>query len=385
MMAKRRHRTRQLLKAIRPGLRAPAPLDTGPADDGTPASSAGRSPPRRAWVTGTGSPPPDPPKEPPEAAGPWPAASPPPFPGPPFSGPPPPFSGRPEDGDCAPFPLVVGRLRTALTPRSFKGITKRVRTYNHQPAPPHRAFGGNHRELSQRSTCPPWRCPPRDASAPGLDGPGNYGESHGARGPSSPASHDGSCVPGGRPAEGSARDRGTTNVHARGTTPSPSVSGCTVFDGSGLGGPGRRRPYGLPPNACRGIDLPRSVRSVSETSRHRGLETYDSGISNHADKHRGEEARNTLSEAPRRQHEYAGARPSLGIPLASQTRTARPSGTSPARLWAEPSRGARRTTKAPWETWGVTAQLGRPETAVKPRDERPGWGVSPRSLEPTGC
>jgi hypothetical protein len=225
MIAKRRHRTRQLLRAIRPGLRALPPPDAGRAVDGLPGSSPGRSLPRRTWVTGTGSWPPDPPKEPPEAAGPWPAASPPPLPGPPFSGPPPPLSGGPEDGDCAPFPLVVGRLRTALTPRSFKGITKRVRTYNHQPVPPHRAFGGNHRELSRVSTRPPRRRPPRGASAPGLAGLGSYGELHNASGPSSSTRHSGSYVPGGRPGEGSTRDRGMTNVHARGTTPSPSVSG----------------------------------------------------------------------------------------------------------------------------------------------------------------
>jgi hypothetical protein len=260
-----------------------------------PGSSAGRSPPRRAWLTGTGSPPPDPPKEPPGAAGPWPAGTPPPLPGPPFSGPPPPFSGRPEDGDCAPFPLVVGRLRTALTPRSFKGITKRVRTYNHQPAPPDRAFGGNHRELSQRFTHPPWRCPPRDASAPGFGGPGNCGELGNASAPSSPASHGGSCVPGRRPGEVSARDRGTTNVHARGTTPSPSVSGATVLTPvvsvvQAGGGP-TASPL-TPAAVSTFLD-----RSVSETSRHRGPETYESGISNRADKHCGAMTRNTLPAA----------------------------------------------------------------------------------------
>jgi len=124
---------------------------------------------------------------------PWPTAI-----GPP-SEPPPPFSGRPEAGVSGPpFPLVIDRLRTALTPRSFRGyldlhratngraahhrhltspftlqqrspshevdraaeatltasVTKRVGTYNHQLACLHRAFTGNHPELWQRSAHP---------------------------------------------------------------------------------------------------------------------------------------------------------------------------------------------------------------------------------------
>src|SRR5262249_53515280 len=131
IMANSRHRTRQLPSAIRPGLRGAAPADTAlpketsppgaPAPRSLPGGPPGRGPSSaaRGGLTGTGSPSPGPPKEPPAVAGPGPTASP--APGLPL-----PFSGTPEDGGGVPFPLVVGRLRTALTPRSFKGITKRV-------------------------------------------------------------------------------------------------------------------------------------------------------------------------------------------------------------------------------------------------------------------
>lgn len=134
--------------------------------------------------------PPGPPKLPaPGPAWPWPTAS-----------GPPPLSGRPDAGVSGPpFPLLIDRLRTAHTPRSFKGrhldlhpvangqaarhrhsplpslsnkrrcvrttgpaeatlpasVTNRVGTYNHQLGAPDRAFGGNHRELCQRSAHPP--------------------------------------------------------------------------------------------------------------------------------------------------------------------------------------------------------------------------------------
>ena len=210
-----------------------------------------------------------------------PTAMPPPPPGPPLNGPPPPFSGRPEDGVCpAPFPLVIGRLRTALTPRSFKGITKRVRTYNHQPASPHRAFSGNHCESWQRSTLPsllssggttpgslPGRCP-RGMNPRRLpEGPCQV---RGVRAHRAHCASRRHCAGWRRPPQGSIHARGTTIVHARGLDPSsigfgsscsrttkcsrtasvPTASGVSLggLGANGLGCPGRRRP--LRPAPC---------------------------------------------------------------------------------------------------------------------------------------
>src|SRR5580658_2386129 len=108
MIATSRQRTRQLL------------IDSGePLRTGSVALPAGTAALRRAGVTGTGrltcegSP-----AEP----APWPLWPRPTARGPPGGGPPLPLNGRPEAGVSGPpFPLVIERLRTALTPRSFKG------------------------------------------------------------------------------------------------------------------------------------------------------------------------------------------------------------------------------------------------------------------------
>ena len=264
MIAKSRQRTRQLLSASLPGLRTGLPADEPPpmSLEGLPGSPPRRPPSfPRGSVTGTGSP--EPPKDAPEAPGPWPPAWEPPLSPPPPPGLPPPLSGMPEDGAWAPFPLVIGRLRTALAPRSFKGITKRVRTYNHQPAPRERAFSGNHREVSQRPTHPSLPSHASRAMAPtewgvsplvgrGAAAASTWPAGMRVRQPSKRRHSD--AVPG----VGSARDRGTANIHARGTTPSPSVCGGTVLSQwsrwSRQAAALRPAPY-----ACRGIDLPRSV------------------------------------------------------------------------------------------------------------------------------
>src|ERR1700728_1549384 len=152
MIATSRQRTRQLLIENGEPLRPPADA----------ALPAGATPLRRAWDSGTGSPPcagsPDAPA--PGPAWPGPTAS-----GPLCGGAPLPLSGRSEACDCRPpFPLVIERLRTALTPRSSKGnldkhratlpasATNRVGTYNHQSAAQDPAFTGNSPELRRTPT-----------------------------------------------------------------------------------------------------------------------------------------------------------------------------------------------------------------------------------------
>src|ERR1700727_65304 len=147
MIATSRQRTRQLLIENGEPLR---PVDA--------AWRAGATPLRRACDSGTGSPA-CPGSPTPEPAWPGPTAS-----GPLCGGGPRPLGRR--SGGCAcrpPFPLVIERLRTALTPRSSKGnldkhratlpasATNRVGTYNHQTAAHDPAFTGNSPEL--------WRTP----------------------------------------------------------------------------------------------------------------------------------------------------------------------------------------------------------------------------------
>src|ERR1700722_18553071 len=149
MIATSRQRTRQLL--IENGEPLRPPVDA--------AFAAGTTPLRRARDSRAGSPPRPGSPDAPGPAWPGPTAS-----GPLCGGAPLPLSGR--SGACVcrpPFPLVIERLRTALTPRSSKGnldkhratlpasATNRVGTYNHQTTAHDPAFTGNSPEL--------WRTP----------------------------------------------------------------------------------------------------------------------------------------------------------------------------------------------------------------------------------